>query len=142
MYICDAFFVFSFFQICKHDNRNEKAAQFRDAQTITTIEGKYWSQNYREQKLAARQPFRFHRPSHCILFLFCANNRWALSSPAVSLRRFSPTGRCHSTLFASVPLFVRECSHSYPVTQSSFSCVSPAIEPLIKEPTEGFLLAR
>lgn len=79
--------------------------------TITRIERKYWSQNHREQKLAARQPFRFHRPSHCILFLFCANNRWALSSPAVSLRRFSPTGRCHSTLFASVPLCLCLCAN-------------------------------
>jgi len=135
-------FFLVFFQICKHGSRNEKVAQFHVARTITTIGGEYRSQNHREQKLAARQPFRFHRPSHCILFLFCANNRWALSSPAVSLLRFSSTGRCHSTLFASVLLFVRERSHSYPATQSSFSCASAAIEPLIKEPIEGFLLAR
>lgn len=106
---------------------------------------KYWSQNHREQKLAARQPFRFHRPSHCILFLFCANNRWALSSPAVSLRRASSRRRV-DVIRHCLPLCYCSCasvrSHSYPVTQSSVSCASLAIEPLIKEPTEGFLLAR
>lgn len=37
--------------------------------------------------------------------------------------------------------FANAHSHSYPVAQSSFSCASAAIEPLIKEPTCG-LLAR
>lgn len=135
-----------FFRICKRMQWDREGGS-RKSGTIPRDayyhrNWKYWS--HREQKLATRQPCRFHRPSHCILFLFCANNRLALSFR----RRFFPLSaggrvdviRHCSRCFCSR---VRTLTRSYPVAQSSFSCVSAAIEPLIKEPrTKGFLLAR
>lgn len=75
---------------------------------------KYWKRMAGQKLLAQREHHTFRRPSHCILFLFCANNRWALSlflSHEWSMPVRSGIVRTPS---------IYESSHSSPVTMLIF----------------------
>lgn len=142
-WIYAVYFFLVFFQICKYGSRNEKVAQFRDARTITTIGGENIEAKTIENKSwqhVSPLDFTGRRTAFYFCFAPIIDELWALPpflSAASRRRRVDVIRHCLPLCLRS-----RERSHSYSATQSSFSCASAAIEPLIKEPTEGFLLAR
>ena len=84
---------------------------------------KYWKRKARQKLLAQCEHHTFRRPSHCILFLFCANNRWALSlflSHEWSMPVRSGIVRTPS---------IYESSHSSPVTMLIFFSLSLFLSP-------------
>lgn len=95
---------------------------------------KYWKRKARQKLLAQCEHHTFRRPSHCILFLFCANNRWALSlflSHEWSMPVRSGIVRTPS---------IYESSHSSPVTMLVFFFLS-LFSPLLSTSFSFFSLS-